>query len=221
MSGWTGSVHLGVGALAYDGPVGTTGRHRHAAWQLLALRSGTVTVTVWPPDGPPEVREGLSALVIPAGTEHAVGPVSPDATGLTVYLDPAAVPLALPETPTEADLRHLATARDGLRPVHPYVLSALDAVERRRSEAVSLTAVAAEIGVSASHLSRLWRRDLGLAFPAWVRWSRLRAMAERVRAGASITDAAHAAGFADGAHASRVCREMFGLSPQQLLAALG
>ncbi|BDD81123.1 hypothetical protein TPB0596_08860 [Tsukamurella pulmonis] len=94
-------------------------------------------------------------------------------------------------------------------------------MSRRRSEALSLTAVAAEIGVSASHLSRLWRRDLGLAFPAWVRWSRLRAMAERVRDGASITDAAHAAGFADGAHASRVCREMFGLAPQELLAALG
>ncbi|CAM3223685.1 AraC family transcriptional regulator [Tsukamurella hominis] len=221
MSGWTGSVHLGVGALAYDGAVGTTGRHRHAACQLLSLRSGTVTVTVQPPDGPPRTREGVTAFVIPAGTVHAIGPVSPDAAGLTVYLDPDAVPAALPEAPTEAELRALATARDGLRPVHPYVRSALDVVARRRSEALSLTAVAAEIGVSASHLSRLWRRDLGLAFPAWVRWSRLRAMAEKVRDGASITDAAHAAGFADGAHASRVCREMFGLSPQQLLAALG
>ncbi|KXP12944.1 hypothetical protein AXK57_01500 [Tsukamurella pulmonis] len=221
MGGWTGSVHLGVGALAYDGAVGTTGRHRHAAWQLLALRSGTVGLTVWPPDGESSTRAGLTAFVIPAGTEHAVETVSPDAAGLTVYLDPGAVPLALPDAPTEDDLRHLATARDGLRPVHPYVVSALEVVSRRRSEALSLTAVAAEIGVSASHLSRLWRRDLGLAFPAWVRWSRLRAMAERVRDGASITDAAHAAGFADGAHASRVCREMFGLAPQELLAALG
>ncbi|ADG79935.1 Helix-turn-helix, AraC domain protein OS=Tsukamurella paurometabola (strain ATCC 8368 / DSM/ CCUG 35730 / CIP 100753 / JCM 10117 / KCTC 9821 / NBRC 16120/ NCIMB 702349 / NCTC 13040) OX=521096 GN=Tpau_3351 PE=4 SV=1 [Tsukamurella paurometabola] len=220
-SGWTGSVHLGVGALAYDGAVGSTGRHRHAAWQLLALRTGTVTVTVWPSDGPPIVRDGLTAFVIPAGTEHAIGPVAPDAAGFTVYLDPDAVPVTLPEEPTAAELHALATAHDGLRPVHPYVRSALDAVARRRSEALSLTEVAAEIGVSPSHLSRLWRRDLGLAFPAWVRWSRLRDMADRVQGGASITDAAHAAGFADGAHASRVCREMFGLSPQQLLAALG
>ncbi len=128
MGGWTGSVHLGVGALAYDGAVGTTGRHRHAAWQLLALRSGTVGLTVWPPDGESSTRAGLTAFVIPAGTEHAVETVSPDAAGLTVYLDPGAVPLALPDAPTEDDLRHLATARDGLRPVHPYVVSALEVV---------------------------------------------------------------------------------------------
>jgi AraC-like DNA-binding protein len=36
---------------------------------------------------------------------------------------------------------------------------------------------------------------------------------ELVAAGASITDAAHGAGFADGAHLSRVCRRMFGIAP--------
>ncbi|BDD81124.1 hypothetical protein TPB0596_08870 [Tsukamurella pulmonis] len=116
MGGWTGSVHLGVGTLAYDGAVGTTGRHRHAAWQLLALRSGTVGLTVWPPDGEPSTRAGLTAFVIPAGTEHAVETVSPDAAGLTVYLDPGAVRWPCPTRPPRTTC---ATSRRRATPCRP------------------------------------------------------------------------------------------------------
>lgn len=44
---------------------------------------------------------------------------------------------------------------------------------------------------------------------------RLVTATERLAAGVSITDAAHGAGFSDGAHFSRTFRSMFGLSPSE------
>ena len=38
---------------------------------------------------------------------------------------------------------------------------------------------------------------------------------EALQQGASLTDASHAAGFTDSAHANRVCHEMFGMSPSR------
>ena len=56
-------------------------------------------------------------------------------------------------------------------------------------------------------------RDVGLSFPAYVRWARLIRAMEVARTGGTITDAAHAAGFTDSSHANRVFHEMFGVAP--------
>ena len=53
--------------------------------------------------------------------------------------------------------------------------------------------------------------------PAWFfLWCRLRAAAEIAMRGSSLTEAAHAAGFADSAHLSRTFRSMFGIAPSFL-----
>jgi AraC-like DNA-binding protein len=49
-----------------------------------------------------------------------------------------------------------------------------------------------------------------------VLWLRLRIAITRVQAGDDLTVAAHAAGFADSAHLTRTCRDMFGLPPSLL-----
>ena len=47
-------------------------------------------------------------------------------------------------------------------------------------------------------------------------WLRLERAVAVFAAGGSLTDAAHAAGFADSAHLSRTFRRMFGLAPSSL-----
>jgi len=47
-------------------------------------------------------------------------------------------------------------------------------------------------------------------------WLRLMRAVERFAAGASLTDAAHEAGFADSAHLSRTFRRMFGIAAGSL-----
>jgi AraC-like DNA-binding protein len=81
--------------------------------------------------------------------------------------------------------------------------------------------LAGRVGLSASRMGHLFAEHLHLPYPAWRRWARLLHALESVQAGASLTTAAHAAGFTDSAHLTRVCRAMFGITPSQALAATG
>jgi AraC-like DNA-binding protein len=73
------------------------------------------------------------------------------------------------------------------------------------------TEVAAAVGVSVSRLTHLFTEQVGIPLRRYVLWLRLRMAITEVLAGADLTDAAHSAGFADSAHLTRTCRDMFGL----------
>ncbi|MFI0448871.1 helix-turn-helix domain-containing protein [Actinomadura sp. 6N118] len=87
-------------------------------------------------------------------------------------------------------------------------------------EPIRLEAVAAQVGLSASRLRHLFTEQLGLPFTACVRWARLQAAMHTVRDGGTLTAAAHAAGFADSAHLTRVFHAMFGLAPSTAIRHL-
>jgi AraC-like DNA-binding protein len=124
-----------------------------------------------------------------------------------------------------ADLAMTELVGDVLRPganptVHPSLRRGIELLPSLISEPLTLADVARQVHLSASRLSRLFNEQLGLSFPAYVRWTRLMCALDQVRAGANMTEAAHAAGFSDSAHANRVCHEMFGLAPSELLDSL-
>ncbi|MGW8374694.1 AraC family transcriptional regulator [Streptomyces sp. ODS28] len=106
------------------------------------------------------------------------------------------------------------------RPRHPALAEALARLPRTVHDPVTLRSLAEDVGISAGRLGRLFTAELGLSFTHCRRWERLRRAMREVRAGASLTDAASAAGFTDSAHLTRVTREMFGLSPSKLAAAI-
>ncbi|MEV0669872.1 helix-turn-helix transcriptional regulator [Mycobacterium sp. NPDC050441] len=105
--------------------------------------------------------------------------------------------------------------------VHPQVREAVQLVTARIPSRTDLGSVAGEVAMSADYLGRLFRKQTGTSFGAMARWTRLLAALEHLGAGESITDAAHLAGFADGAHATRVCRELTGIAPSDVARALG
>ncbi|MFV8164903.1 helix-turn-helix transcriptional regulator [Mycobacterium sp. 134] len=104
--------------------------------------------------------------------------------------------------------------------VHPQVRQAIELVTARIPSRADLGSVAGEVAMSADYLGRLFRKQTGTSFAATARWTRLLAALEHLSAGTSITDAAHMAGFADGAHATRVCRELTGIAPSDVARAL-
>lgn len=104
--------------------------------------------------------------------------------------------------------------------VHPQVRAAIELVTARIPSRTDLGSVAGEVAMSADYLGRLFRKQTGTSFGAMARWTRLLAALEHLGAGASITDAAHLAGFADGPHATRVCRELTGIAPCAVARAL-
>jgi AraC-like DNA-binding protein len=76
---------------------------------------------------------------------------------------------------------------------------------------LNLSAAAAGVYLSESRLRHLFVEQTGLAFKTYVLWLRLVRAVEFYSGGLSLTEAAHAAGFADSAHFSRVFKRTFGL----------
>ena len=60
----------------------------------------------------------------------------------------------------------------------------------------------------------LWQSSAGLR--PYILWRRFVSVWEHTMRGASLSTAAHAAGFADSAHLSRTCRRMMGIPPSLL-----
>jgi len=80
-----------------------------------------------------------------------------------------------------------------------------------------LNQLAAQVGLSPSRLRHLFRQGTGVSLGNYLRWQRLLSALRQSAEGLSLTEAAHAAGFADSAHLSRFFRASFGLKPSEVL----
>ncbi|SEU34929.1 helix-turn-helix transcriptional regulator [Nonomuraea wenchangensis] len=245
-AGWQGTTMLQPGWLAFTGDVGTTEPHAHAALQVLIVTAGTVELTdahrtrrrvraaIIPPRARHAVRGGPGARADMLYLDPAGGAGRHLLTALTwpgrdqVSDWVTAAHALLPE-------RAGAGAGDGPRdpaalvrawtapapgPHHPALRKALDLLPELLAGPVRLTDLADAVHLSASRLGHLFTAELALPYPVYVRWIRLRRAIELARDSATLTEAAHGAGFADGSHLTRVCHEMFGLAPSQLIHLL-
>jgi len=84
-------------------------------------------------------------------------------------------------------------------------------VTARLDQPVSLRDVAKIICLSPGRTRHLFVQQTGLPFRTYLLWLRLTRAVELFGGGASLTEAAHSAGFADSAHFSRTFRRMFGI----------
>jgi AraC-like DNA-binding protein len=71
--------------------------------------------------------------------------------------------------------------------------------------------------LSPSRFRHLFVQQTGSSFRAYLLWLRINVAIEAAMRGASWTDAAHDAGFADSPHLSRTFRRMFGINPATLV----
>ena len=96
------------------------------------------------------------------------------------------------------------------------VLQAINYVNAHLDQPLTLEGVAAEVYLSPSRFRHLFVEETGLAFRPYVLWRRFLRVWEVLMAGATLTAAAHEAGFADAAHLSRTSRQMFGFPPSAM-----
>ncbi len=89
---------------------------------------------------------------------------------------------------------------------------AVEQLDRR----LGISEAASRAGLSVDRMSHLFVEHTGLPFRTYLLWLRLTRAVERYAAGASLTEAAHEAGFADSPHLSRTFRRMFGVAPAVL-----
>lgn len=87
---------------------------------------------------------------------------------------------------------------------------------RGSTSPVSLSDVAALVGLSPGRTRRLFVQQTGLPLRTYLLWLRPTRALELFAGGASLTEAAHAAGFSDSAHPSRTFHRMFGIAAASL-----
>lgn len=102
------------------------------------------------------------------------------------------------------------------RAVDPRLAKVLDAVRAGLSGPLRAGSLSKVAGVSASWLTHRFGKDLGVSLRRYVLWQRLWSALVTALEGATLTEAAHGAGFADSAHFSRTFRDMFGVAPSML-----
>jgi AraC-like DNA-binding protein len=81
---------------------------------------------------------------------------------------------------------------------------------------MSLEGLAEAVGLSPSRLMHVFTESVGIPLRPYLAWLRVQRSACAILAGASLTDAAHVAGFADAAHMSRTFNRKLGFPPSAL-----
>jgi AraC-like DNA-binding protein len=231
--------------LATRGPGAKSGVHQHHALHLLLAVTGSVRFKTEKNGRPREAAGILTASdaaheIDARGVEVALvflDPESEAGAALAATLDAEARAV----TPTERDellrdLEPMDLIRTGgdlwlaravqvlggakLRPrksVHPRVRQLLRSLRTDADDTDhSLEALARSVKLSPGRLMHAFTASIGLPLRPYLAWLKLQRAAGAIVAGASLTDAAHAAGFADAAHMTRTFRRMFGVAPSAL-----
>ena len=106
--------------------------------------------------------------------------------------------------------------------VEPWVVSderilrAVAYIKSHIDRPLTLEEVAGEAYLSPSRFRHLFVEQTGMGLRPYILWRRFVRVWELMAAGASLSTAAHQAGFADAAHLSRTSRSMFGFPPSAL-----
>ncbi|MBF5041640.1 AraC family transcriptional regulator [Aggregicoccus sp. 17bor-14] len=230
--------------LATRGPGARSEGHAHHAMHLVVTLKGTLAVQV--EGGPAQRAAGvLTAPDVPhaldaRGTEILLVFLDPQGEAGASLLPTLPGPVRL-LTRAEAD----AVARDadplslmqeggaawtralvetlGAQPLperappHPRVRKLLRLLRELPPEAdTSLEALAAQVGLSSGRLMHAFTASIGLPLRPYLAWLRLQRAAAGIVGGMPLSEAAHAAGFSDGAHMSRTFRRMLGMAPSAL-----
>jgi AraC-like DNA-binding protein len=239
-------VHPNPGALVWPaamivwGPGFTTAAHRHHCVQLVMAIRGTFLIRSRPDD---EWMRCGAALVRPDAA-HEVD--ARDTTVLIGFVDSeselgaalgewiqgsiccisetqvASWRVALGKVPTEARVERwvrteLLHQRRPVR-IHPGVSLVLKHLreELGTSDDFSLKTLASISGLSQSRFMHVFTESTGISIRPYVLWLRLQRACCDLMGGATVTTAAHSAGFSDAAHLTRTFRRMLGMTPSDL-----
>lgn len=212
-SSWQGRLWLANDYCLLDGCAGDTQAHAHYAHQLMLGQGGELRLRV-----ADQLLQG-PRLLVPSMQQHAF--IEPGQPMLALYAEPLSFRLEqlqawLHEAPTQpqALVEHL---RHWPRPVlDGRVEQALHGIDTLLQEKIDAADLASQVRLSLSQLERLFGDQVGLSIRRLVLWRRLRLALAMVLRGSNLTEAAHAANFADSAHFSRTVRSMFGIQARAL-----
>jgi AraC family transcriptional regulator len=243
---WSGRLFLWPGRALWLGHAARTGVHAHHALQVcvaleapLRLREAlgvrwrrTEAAIILPDRSHQADAGGRLVAFLYLDPEDAVARGLGGARIGIRHLQPArlARPRQQLRALCESDARaeEVATACDAVlavlqsetaprsAPIDPRIRRVWARIRGAPDHRVRIAEAAATVGLSPGRFAHLFREQTGLPLRRYELWLRLQdALAELAR-GASLTAAAHAAGFADAPHMTRTFRRMLGIAPSDL-----
>ena len=206
--------------------------HRHYAIEVVMSHSGRFSVQIGEEEFP-----NIAAAIIPSNCRHMFD--ATDAYCEIWFIDPLSAlgkavrerflmanePLAIPKQSVVVQLLHdvnVCGEEQGLQEpevaasgVDPRILRCLYTIDEQLPYApLHISDLCDFAYLSESRLSHLFTEQLGISVRQYVLWRRVFQAVTKARSGFSLTQAAHAAGFVDSAHFSRVFSSMFGVAPR-------
>ena len=102
----------------------------------------------------------------------------------------------------------------------PRIMSAIVYINQHLDRAITLDEVASYACLSPSRFRHVFGEQTGMGLRPYILWRRFLLVWDLLMKGGTLSEAAHAAGFADAAHLSRTSVKAFGFAPSgiQLLA---
>jgi AraC-like DNA-binding protein len=222
------------------GPGFKTGGHSHHCIQLVMAMHGTLLIRgragdQWMRCGAALVRQDAAHEVDARDTTVLIGFVDSETElgaalserierGISCISETqvARWRIALGRMPTEARVERwvrteLLHRRHPVR-IHPGVSLVLKYLREKLgiSDDFSLKTLAGISGLSQSRFMHVFTESTGVPLRPYVLWLRLQRACCDLMAGASVTVAAHSAGFSDAAHLTRTFRRMLGMTPTSL-----
>lgn len=105
------------------------------------------------------------------------------------------------------------------RVIHPAVRDLLARLRRSGfDDDTSLEGLAKTARLSSGRLMHVFTESVGIPLRPYIGWLRVQRAACMILSGASLTEAAHGAGFSDSAHMTRTFRRRLGFTPSALRA---
>lgn len=156
-------------------------------------------------------RFGASAVAaLPAADSRAAA----EALFAVFAATPERTPMVAAATQAVAALCGTTTEPD--QALDPRLARALEYIRAHVGQPIALGDAAAAVALSESRFRHLFVAQTGSSFRAYLLWLRINLAIEAAMAGASWTEAAHAAGFADSAHLTRTHKRVFGIEPSAI-----
>lgn len=219
---------MGGGRTLYIGPLHQLARHRFAANAVLVglddafdlacdgqlERYAAAFVRGWQWHAL-DFHGGRAAVLFLEPGVRPQGRVSPPALRRSIE-----AALDANEPARWADLLQSALHLDVRPPkVDAHVASAARFVSAPAAGRSSAVALAKRLGMSTSHIEHRFRDQVGVPIGAYRAWYRMQAAGALALLGRNLTELAHATGFYDSAHFSRLFHRMFGLPPSKVFTA--
>lgn len=101
--------------------------------------------------------------------------------------------------------------------IDPRITKLLNILDDFNGDKISSKLLAQKVGLSESHLAHLFKQNTGTTVRRYLSWLRLCKAIKLIMKGNSFTTSAHESGFSDSAHLSSTYRQMFGVTPSQIL----